>query len=93
MRKLDIGLVLFRIFESNRKPISPATARYLLNFRVDETDRRRANQLGRKEDLGTITACERLDLMAFLAIYQEIEWLHAKALNALKRSRKPRKTR
>ena len=78
--------ILIKVVDPKKADLSPEAARSFLGFRFDATTTKRIRQLLRKNNLGTISAAERLTLEKYLRVGQLLDLLHAKAKLSLQRA-------
>ncbi len=85
--------ILTRAIKPRKKGLSPEIAQALLDIQLDDVDRVRLHELVLKNQSGTLTGKERLELDSYLNIGMFIDLLQAKARLSLGKSIRKRNTR
>ena len=85
-RTLTEADILEKVVAPNVADLTPAAARSLLGFKFDASTTKRIRQLVQKNNRGTISADERIDLEKFLRVGQFLDLVHAKARLSLQES-------
>ena len=78
--------ILDRIVGPDEGDLDPDAARAILRLKFDSASTKQIRQLLQKNNRGTISVQERLDLEKFLRVGKFIDVLHAKARLSLKNS-------
>ena len=74
-----------RLIETQKEPIPPETARYLLSIRFDETDHARMQKLMDKSNVGTLTPEDAAEFDNYLSIAGLLTIMHSQARLVLRK--------
>lgn len=78
--------ILEKVVSPHVAGLTPEAARSLLEFKFDAPTTKRIRQLLQKNNRGTISADERIDLEKYLRVGQFLDLVHAKARLSLQES-------
>ena len=84
---LTEATILEKIVSPGIADLTPEAARSLLEFKFDAPTTKRVRQLLQKNNRGTISADERIDLEKYLRVGEFLDLVHAKAKLSLVESK------
>jgi hypothetical protein len=80
--------ILSRVIKPGQADLTPAVAEEFLKFAFDQQDISRMHELAEKNQEGSLTEADRIELESYLNVGMMIDLLHAKARLRLSQVRK-----
>ncbi len=79
--------ILTEVIGPNRPGLSPDTARAILELRFNETAREKMNRLAAKNNQGTLTEAERMEMENYVRVGTFLDLMQAKARLSLQEAK------